>query len=120
MIDVVFLLLTFFVFALILTVRMDVSDIRLPEARSGEPAERVAPVVLALTEAGELRLDTEPVAWADLSAAVRALLAERPDARLFVAADREAPAGRLFELIDLLKAAGQSDIRFLRDPTAGP
>ncbi len=31
----VFLLLTFFVFALILTVRMDATDIRLPEVRSG-------------------------------------------------------------------------------------
>jgi len=41
MIDVVFLLLTFFVFAMVVMVRLDVSEIRLPIGRAGEDRKSV-------------------------------------------------------------------------------
>lgn len=136
LIDVVFLLLTFFVFALILTVRMDATDIRLPEVRSGAdapPASR--PVVVGMTAAGEVTLgqtvlaeaDT-PITPEDSSAILNALqdsagpLQEGAAAEetrlptLMLAIDEQARHGRILELLDSLRSAGITDFRFLRSP----
>ena len=48
MIDVVFLLLTFFVFSIVLMIRADVLDVQLPELTAGENAERVTPITIAI------------------------------------------------------------------------
>ncbi|MEZ6164023.1 MAG: biopolymer transporter ExbD [Phycisphaerales bacterium] len=47
MIDVVFLLLTFFVFSIVLMIRADVLDVNLPDLTSGQNAERVTPITIA-------------------------------------------------------------------------
>lgn len=136
LIDVVFLLLTFFVFALILTVRMDATDIRLPEVRSGaESPTTTRPVVIAMDTGGEITFGETVLARAEddvgpeTAEAIRLALLESAGLTeagpvpgdvdlptLMLAIDEEARHGRILELLDALREAGISDFRYLRSP----
>lgn len=117
MIDVVFLLLTFFIFAMVLMVRLDVSNIRLPVAASGEAQlERAPAITVGLDASGAVTLNGESIERGALPAALLGLLEEQPEGQVFIAADESAPTGDLFQLMDRLKEAGVSDLRFLRRP----
>ncbi|HZW10877.1 MAG TPA: biopolymer transporter ExbD, partial [Phycisphaerales bacterium] len=80
LIDVVFLLLTFFVFAMLMMVRAQVLDINLPAIGGGEPAANVAAVAISLDASGGVFVDGEQVGRDGLIDAVRAKLAATPDA----------------------------------------
>jgi len=117
LIDVVFLLLTFFVFAMVLMVRLDISEIRLPVARSGETQlERAPAITVALSTEGAIELNGEPTDAGNLIGSLRALIERTPDADVFIAADEGSSTGDLFILMDTLKEAGITDLRFLRRP----
>lgn len=117
LIDVVFLLLTFFVFAMVVMVHLDVSEIRLPTGRAGEaPLERAPAITVALESSGELSLNGEPIERAVLLERLRAMMDESPDGQVFIAADESSETGALFGLMDTLKDAGITDLRFLRKP----
>jgi biopolymer transport protein ExbD len=105
MIDVVFLLLTFFVFSLVLMIRADVLDVRLPELRSGENAERVVPITIAITETGGLVINGEQTELDAVLERVQALREMQPNAPLLLAVDTRSPAGVMIELADLLTGA---------------
>jgi len=132
LIDVVFLLLTFFVFAMILTVRMDATDIRLPEVRSGASAPSATrPIVVGMTAEGALTLAEATLAQAgepilpETAGIIRLALIEAsglsPETdqqlpTLMLAIDEEARHGRILELLDALREIGISDFRYLRSP----
>ncbi len=105
LIDVVFLLLTFFIFALVLMVRANVLDVKLPEVGSGPAAEGIT-VTIAIDRENQLFVDGEPVEKAALVEAVRAAMAEAPEARLVIAADQASASGVLISLADLLGREG--------------
>ena len=106
MIDVVFLLLTFFVFAMVLMVRADVLGVSLPELTSGQAAERAEPITVTLLADGTLALMGDAITSDTIVEALIALRAERPDAPVLLAADTSADAGELIQLADRLVAAG--------------
>ena len=117
LIDVVFLLLTFFVFAMVVMVRLDVSDIRLPVGASGDaPLERVPAITVTLSQEGELAVNGEPADRDTIVLTLNELREATPDARVFIAADDTSSTGDLFALKDRLKSAGISDLSFLRRP----
>jgi biopolymer transport protein ExbD len=137
LIDVVFLLLTFFVFALILTVRMDATDIRLPEVRSGDQATLTSPpVVVGMTAEGAVSIGEQILAGPDspiddeVGLLIRAAMLESAGIAeadladpatpglpvLMLAIDEQARHGRILELLDSLRQVGVSDFRYLRSP----
>lgn len=120
MIDVVFLLVTFFVFALALTVRLKVSTITLPGIGQGASPGAEQRLILGLTESGDLLLDGAPVAWDGVGQVIEARLAGAEAPALYIAADEGAPTGRLMELLDALAERGVRDLKFLRRPASGP
>lgn len=125
MIDVVFLLLTFFIFSVALMVRADVLGVSLPELTSGEPAERVEPITVTLRVGGAVSLMGEPIEREQLVETLRSLVAERPDAPVLLAADVGAGAGELIELADALVGAGVTRFSVVgrpaeASPEAGP
>ena len=109
MIDVVFLLLTFFVFSIVLMVRADVLDVRLPELTAGQNAERVTPITIAVTDSGEIVINRETTTLEQVVETVNALRETQPDSPLLLAVDTRSTAGGMIELIDLLVEAGLSD-----------
>jgi len=119
--DVMFLLLTFFIFAFVLMVRLEVTNITLPQASAGQQgAERVEAVVIALDAEGALTIDGQPTTIERLSSDLGARLEESPGAQLLIATDAESRSGVLFALVDALKGAGFSELRFIRQPEAQP
>lgn len=116
LIDVVFLLLTFFIFALVLMVRADVLDIRLPRVGSGSPASRAEAVLVSLRADGAVIVNGEAVDADRAGDRVRALLEGREGVAVLLSADERAPAGLLIELADRLVAAGVREFSIAGTP----
>lgn len=120
MLDVVFILLTFFIFAMVLSKRFTVTDIRLPRSGAGasaaDPSASVpgGAIVVALRPGGEVRVNDQPVTLDGLAARIAALQRETPGSAVFLAPDASAASGDLFALMDALAKAGIRDLRFLR------
>jgi biopolymer transport protein ExbD len=106
LIDVVFLLLTFFVFALLLTVRLDVRDIELPRLASVQPAEPQPVLLIKLRADGSVDVDGTPTPWEQIATAVTDAHAARPDAAIIVAIDSATPFGTAARLSSLVEQTG--------------
>ncbi len=120
LIDVVFLLLTFFVFSLAVMVRADVLDIRLPTLGAAEnPQERRA-VTVAVRADGGLTVDGEAVALEVLAARLKQIKDAEPEVRFLIAADEGGKSGDLLRVVDALAQAGLSEFSMLSKPREGP
>ena len=113
MIDVVFLLLTFFVFSIVLMVRADVLDVNLPELSSGQTAQRVNPITIAVNESGVVLVNGEAVAMDAVVERVTALRGELGDGPLVLAIDTRSQAGVMIELADELTGAGLGEFSII-------
>ncbi len=120
MIDVVFLLLTFFIFAMVMMVRADVLDLRLPTLGSGDTAPRTGMIIIAIDTDGSITLDAEPAELETIAELVATRIAETSDARVIIATDEDAPAGRVFAVLDRLNAVGISDVSVFGRPADPP
>ncbi|MCR9075893.1 MAG: biopolymer transporter ExbD, partial [bacterium] len=109
MIDVVFLLLTFFVFSIVLMIRADVLDVNLPDLTAGQNAERVTPITITVREDGGIFLNSEETTVGDAIVQAGALRAESPDSPILLAVDVQSEVGVLVELMDALVAADLRD-----------
>lgn len=116
LIDVVFLLLTFFVFSLAIMVRADVLGIRLPALDAARPPTDHQAVVIAVEADGRVTVDGEPVGLEGLAGHLRAIRDERPTVTFFVAADETGTSGDLLRVIDLLAHAGLGEFSMLSRP----
>lgn len=106
MIDVVFLLLTFFVFSIVMMVRADVLNVELPELASGTAAERATPITIAVGDDGGLLVNREVVEMEGVVNVVRGIREEFPEAPIVLAVDVESSSGVLIELADRLTGGG--------------
>lgn len=116
LIDVVFLLLTFFVFALVLMVRVDVMGVRLPALGAADAAEPGAVVSVTVSREGELRLDGTPIERDALAQAVLGRLEDQPEARLFLVLDERGVIADLVDVMNRLRAAGITDLQVVGRP----
>lgn len=102
------LLIIFMVAAPLLTVGVPVE---LPEtAATALPSEQEEPLTVTLTQTGEIVLQTTPVADAELIPKLRAIAAERDDAKIFLRADGAIGYARVAQVMGALNAAGFRDI----------
>jgi biopolymer transport protein ExbD len=99
LIDVVFLLLTFFVFSMVLMVRADVLDLNLPVLGESGEGRQGSLITVALDEAGELFVGGDPVSWEALGERVRLEQSRNANAGVVIAPDI---GGRREDLIRLL------------------
>lgn len=122
LVDVVFLLLTFFVFALVLMVRADVLGVTLPEFGAGQAVQRESIITVSIDESGAISLDGEPIELGSLAAAVRAALEAHSGAppRVVIAADQRSASGALLGALDALTAAGVPDVSIMGRPRGSP
>jgi biopolymer transport protein ExbD len=106
MIDVVFLLLTFFVFSIVLMVRADVLDVKLPELSAGRSADRVIPITIAITETGDLLINAQPIQLSAVVDEVRKIQTQIENSPIVIAVDTRSEAGVMITLADTLTSAG--------------
>ncbi|MCA9272404.1 MAG: biopolymer transporter ExbD [Phycisphaerales bacterium] len=107
LLDVVFLLLTFFAFSMLVMVRADVVDVDLPVIDpTGSTATGPAPIVVSLTSDDRTAVNGEFFENADVPQAVTRAVAAQPEAPVVLEVDIGSASGRLIELVQQLRAAG--------------
>lgn len=109
LLDVIFLLLAFFIYAMVLLIRAEVLPVQLPELSQGRPASNVEAISITLDADGSLFVDAQPTNLDAVIGVLQEALAARPDARVYLAADMEGRADRLpvfIELVNRLRGSG--------------
>lgn len=118
LVDVVFLLLTFFLFSLAVMVRADVLDISLPGLGAAEAASERSPLVIAVHAQGGVTIGGETMTSVQACARAAEARTRDPSTPVVVAADVGAPASALLEVIDGLSKGGIRDFGIMGAPGA--
>ncbi len=122
LIDVIFLLLTFFIYAMVLMVRAEMLPVRMPAFSSGTPARPLPAVTITIDRAGALFFNREPIVLDDLRARLRVARAENPRTVVYIATEEEGATDRLpvfLQLYDRLVRSGM-DIKLIGRPEEKP
>ena len=109
LIDVIFLLLIFF---MVTTTIIDPSrrlDIQLPEAKAASAESKSTPVTIEINQRGDIVVNAEKVDLAALEARLKALGSEGRKTAL-VRADRRLNYGRVVAVLGICRASGFQDI----------
>jgi biopolymer transport protein ExbD len=118
LIDILAILLIFFIVTTTFRKNLPQLQINLPESRTAEqaPAEDNEPAVLRIKSATEITLDEKPITLENLADALRALRAQAPARPIAMQADREAPFGVIVKALDALRDAGIKNIPAFTQP----
>ncbi len=123
MIDVIFLLLTFFIYAMVLMVRAELLPLQLPAFASGEPTTIPPAVTISLDGQGNLVLNLEPITVDEVVGRLRKIKDADPETVIFLAAQERGTVDRLplfLELYDELAFAGLEIKLVGQPPEIGP
>ncbi|MBT8485939.1 MAG: biopolymer transporter ExbD [Phycisphaerales bacterium] len=118
LIDVIFLLLTFFIYAMVMMIRAELLPIEMQAFASGRDAVPAPAITLSLDRTGALFLDRQPIPIENALERLREALEVQPDAVVYLAAAEEGDRDRLpafLALYDQLAYAGL-DIRLVGRP----
>ncbi len=135
LIDVVFLLLTFFIYSLIMMVRAEILPVRLTTLTTGAQAEPAKIAAITIDAAGGLYLNREPIEPEQLDERLAKIAASDEPPKLFLAMEAHPPteAGAdpppiavvdrgplLIRLIEQIRAAGIEDFAIVGQPQDKP
>ena len=122
LLDVIFLLLTFFIFALVVTVQAQVLPIRLPELTTGETARDAKIAGVTVDGSGNLFLNREPVTRQQLRERLKELAALPQPPAFYLAIDAgEGEVDRgpiLIEAIEMFRSLGIKNLNIVGQPRA--
>jgi biopolymer transport protein ExbD len=110
MIDMVFLLLIFFLLTSFLA--RPTIPVTLPEAETVQIEEKPELTITVLRN-GELLLGGEEVTDERLERTLKRMLAFRQTREVVIQSDRDVPFGRIIEVMDLAKKSGAGTLSFL-------
>ncbi len=115
LIDIVFLLLVFFIYAMIsMTVHRGIK-VTLPKAETGAVDAR-APILVTLRAAGAIEIEGKPVSVEGVAAAVGQIRQLRPNSPVLISGDEAASLGIAIDILDRLGKAGIRRVTFLTTP----
>jgi len=121
LIDILAILLIFFIVTTTFRKKQPQLQINLPESKAAEtaPAATNEPVVLRVKNGEEISLDDKPIALDKLTAAIQSAREANPKRGIAMQADREAPFGVVVKVLDALKQAGIQDVPAFTQPEPG-
>ncbi|VAW87389.1 hypothetical protein MNBD_GAMMA18-67 [hydrothermal vent metagenome] len=108
LIDIVFLLLVFFMLTSTFLVP-EAIELELPESASATVTE-ITPITVALNASGELSLNGEPIQLEQLRQAIEPLIADSADAAITLKSDARTEVQQLLKVMDEIRAAGGSNV----------
>lgn len=112
LVDILTMVLMFFVYTTTFKTAQEQVKIVLPEVKSGgEGTSETAPAILAVDPDGAVFLDNKPITLDALGEAVKKLASDKRP--LQMKADTKANFGRVMEVLDTLKIAGVSNVSTL-------
>lgn len=125
MVDVMFLLLVFYVLSSLALTQNRAIPVRLPNAQTGEKSNQPKLVSVSVDRNGDVFLEKEKVDLNGLSAALQTLAAARPTGLdgirqegVILNADRSAQMGRAIEVMDRLRQMEITKFHVSTEPAA--
>jgi biopolymer transport protein ExbD len=118
LIDILAILLIFFIVTTDFRKPQPQLQINLPDAKAAEAAasSQKEPAVLRVKSEKEITLDEKSVTIENLTAALQKIRETQPTRGIAMQADREAPFGTVVKILDSLKAAGLRDVPAFTQP----
>jgi len=128
LIDVIFLLLTFFIYSLVTMVRAEILPVELQTITTGRAAEPTAILAITIDQQGGLYLNRDPVSEETLDARLSEVAALDDPPTLFLALEDVMPSGSggavtdrgpmLVGLIERVRQAGLADFNIVGERAA--
>lgn len=119
LIDVIFLLLTFFIYSMVMMVRAEVLPVTLTAMQSGERPSEDELAVLTIDRAGAVYLNREAVPMHELDRRLAELAKTTPPPRLFIGVEAQGDVDRgplLINLIERVRRAGIENFAIIGQP----
>jgi biopolymer transport protein ExbD len=121
LLDVIFILLTFFLYSQVLAVRAELLPVQLPELSSGErPADEKPLVAITVDANGRIYLNREVIAEDAIAEQVERILDRDRDASVYLALEAgEGSIDRgpiMYRILERLRKAGVRDLAFVGAP----
>ncbi|WP_424938760.1 ExbD/TolR family protein [Algiphilus sp.] len=117
LIDMVFILLIFFMVSTTFVKDMDL-DINRPSAQTAQQSSTKA-IRVYIDNQGNTYLDGQPVRVWGIQSRLRDMLAAAGNPGVLVVTDSEVPSGRLVEVVDQCRLAGAEDVGVATEQEAG-
>jgi len=117
LIDMVFILLIFFMVSATFVKDMDL-EIQRPKASSSTPSSTKA-IRVFIDNNGQTYLDEQPVRTWVIQSRLREMLRQTTNASVLVVTDEHVPASKLIEVVDQCRLAGASDVGVVTEMESG-
>jgi biopolymer transport protein ExbD len=120
MIDVIFVVLTFFILSSLFLTRAEGLPVNLPSAATSESQLKQHTLTLSMTQAGELQLGNEPTSLEALPDQINARrIGDRP-VLIIIRADAEISHGRVVAVMDRLRSIENIEMAIATDSKISP
>lgn len=116
LIDVMFLLLCFFIFITMAMVVQEGVNVDLARAESSQSVQDQDPIVISVKESGSLFLNKEEMSDEALRSTLRNRAESDSEQPVFINADEEARHTRVMFALDSVRRAGLSNVTFTVKP----
>lgn len=118
LIDVVFLLLIFFLLTSSFVSRQAI-NVDLPASSTADAAPE-SPIVVSILADGSLRVDGEGVDEVELTAVIAAHVSDTPSQEIAVQADKAVGVARLLTVLDAVREGGGEAVSLMTEPGTDP
>ncbi|NOR72451.1 MAG: biopolymer transporter ExbD [Mariprofundaceae bacterium] len=118
LIDIVFLLLIFFMLTAHF-VRNEGLPIELPEAASAVSLEQKKPLEIVISSSGQITISGEQILSGVLVEKITSLLSSRDEKRIVIRGDADVSLGDSVKVIDAARQAGASGVDIVTEQPAG-
>ena len=108
LIDIVFLLLVFFMLTSTFLVPEAV-ELELPESKSANVTE-ITPIIISLNQTGKLALNGESITLEQLQQAIKPLITQNVEAAITLKSDARTEVQLRLEVMDEIRAAGGTNV----------
>jgi len=117
LLDVIFLLLTFFLYSQVLLIKVDILPINLPAFSQSQAIEEATVLAITVDAKGETFVNREPITEAALAERLNAAANQNPQPRVYLAVDAKMGqvdrAPIMMRIMNMINAAGVKDVAFV-------
>jgi len=116
LLDIIFFLLATFVMVSLSMVKSKGVPVHLPSAASGEAQDRNEYTTITVTADNALLFNQQPIASADLAAALQKLKTDSADPKIFINGDEDSRLGMTILVLDEARKRGLTKVAFETKP----
>ena len=120
LIDILAILLIFFIVTTTFREQLPQLQINLPESKSASTtsSDPKKPIILQIKGAKQITLDGKPATVQGLPSAIRDVQKANPGCSITMQADKEAPFGTVVSVLDALQEAGVKNVPAIAKPAS--